>query len=374
MRHERLFIPHTADLRTRRRLPAFATACAILSALAMAIFALPARGPAIAQEIDASIPAEHRFGLKRPKPKPAGAVRIATYNIENFFDPFDDPALEGEWDDAKMTTAPERREAIAKAIRAMDADILALQEVESLEALRWFRDTYLDDMGYEYLASRDVGYYRGIENSILSRYEITNVETRAGASLDDVKRDGPGWDDVPAEDREGMTIQRSPLRADIAVNEEYTLTLFSVQHKSGRDYRYKREAEALVINAWIDEIESAHPDRNIIALGDFNAAPWDKSFRLYLQHGFVDTLAHRIIPRWRNADQDEARLYKTHRSDRVIDYILMNPEAYGEYIVGSAHVYGTPTAPEDWNWREDPYPADYASDHFPVIADLTPHE
>jgi hypothetical protein len=84
-------------------------------------------------------------------------------------------------------------------------------------------------------------------------------------------------------------------------------------------------------------------------------------------------LAHRVIPRWDDASQKEAQLYKTHTSDRVLDYILMTGETYEDYVPGTAHVYGDQlTPPDSYNWREDPFPKHYASDHFPVIIDLRP--
>ncbi len=315
----------------------------------------------------------HKYGFREPLPKADGTIRIATYNVENLFDPFDDPTLQGEFDDAGMITSPERCQAVADAIRKVDADVLALEEIESLKCLTWFRDTYLADMGYEFLASEDVAYYRGIECSVMSRFEIMNIEVRPGVKLDDVVKQGPGWSEVPENKRSGLVIQRSPIRVDIRVNDDYELTLVALHHKAGGGNRFHREAEAIVNNLWLDEMEADDPARNIIVLGDFNAAPWDKSLRLYLENGFVDSLAQRIIPHWANAEQTEANLHKTHSSGRVIDYVLLNSAAFRELVVGSAHVFGTLTPPEDWNWRTDPYPANYAADHFPVIVDLVPH-
>ena len=74
-----------------------------------------------------------------------------------------------------------------KSIKELDADILCLQEVESEEALRWFRDAYLADMGYEYLVSHDVGYYRGIEQSVLSRFPISNPTIWKNEDLTDME-------------------------------------------------------------------------------------------------------------------------------------------------------------------------------------------
>ena len=87
------------------------------------------------------------FGRPVPPAKAAGTIRLAAYNVENFFDGVDDPTLQGDYDDLPMQTSPDRCAALAQAIRALDADVLGLEEVESEEALRWFRDTYLQGMG-----------------------------------------------------------------------------------------------------------------------------------------------------------------------------------------------------------------------------------
>src|SRR5688572_8110055 len=138
-----------------------------------------------------------RFGLSQPLPRTPAAVRIATYNTLNLFDDVDDPTLQGEFDDRTLTTSPERCAKLAEAIRSIDADILALQEIESLEALKWFRDRWLNDAGYAHLTSLDVGYYRGVECSVMSRFEITASKVWLNESLDTVHRPGLGWSPVP---------------------------------------------------------------------------------------------------------------------------------------------------------------------------------
>ena len=87
-----------------------------------------------------------------PAPKKAkGSVRLAAFNVENLFDGKDDPTLSGEYDDIKMTTDETRLKNLAAAIKSLDADVLALEEIESEECLKWFRDTYLKDLGYDHL-------------------------------------------------------------------------------------------------------------------------------------------------------------------------------------------------------------------------------
>ncbi len=312
---------------------------------------------------------DNRFGLSQPLPRTDGAIRLATYNVLNLFDHVDDPALDGEHDDLDMATAPQRCAKLAEAIRRTDADIIALEEVESLAALRWFRDTYLSDAGYLHLASPDAGYYRGVECSVMSRFPITRAKVWPGMSIADVDRSGAGWSAVPAERRHDLAFRRSPLLVEIEVSDTYSLTILAVHHKAGRNFKFYREAEALKIVELLGSLRRDDPARNIVVMGDFNCAPWDKSMRVYLQDGFIDTLAHRVVNQTPESGQ-----YKTHESDRVLDYILLNSAAHRELVIGSPHVFGTLTPPPSYDYRRDPHPPGYASDHYPVIIDLVPQD
>jgi endonuclease/exonuclease/phosphatase family metal-dependent hydrolase len=310
------------------------------------------------------------YGSQEAPTKQAHAVRLATYNVLNLFDDVDDPTLSGRYDDVTETKPESEVEAVARAIRAVDADVLALEEVESMEALLWFRDTYLADMGYEHVASIDVGYYRGIENAVLSRYEITQAHVWEEMELDG--KHPRLWNGRPNRYYgEPLLFRRSPLRVDVQVSEDYALRLYVVHHKSGQGNDYWREAEGRKIIELIEADQAANPDRNIAVLGDFNAEPWDLSVREYMEAGLVDTMAHREIqePRLKVAPR-----YVTHESSRTIDFILVNSALLREVIPGTAFVFATPARPEGHDWRTDPTPKGYASDHFPVCIDLVPKD
>ena len=163
-------------------------------------------------------PAGYWFGVEKAPEKKQGTIRIAAYNVENLFDAVDDPTLSGEYDDAKMVTKPTRVQAIADEIKRLDADVLCVEEMESMEALTWFRDTYLKDMGYAHLYSEDVGYYRGVEQACLSRFPIKSHATFVTEDLSDMdaKRDGEGW--AGKKQEQGQKFQRSPLKLEIDVN------------------------------------------------------------------------------------------------------------------------------------------------------------
>ena len=313
-------------------------------------------------------PKHNRFGLSEPLPRTPGSVRIATYNTLNLFDEADDPTLSGEFDDIKFPTARDRCAKLAEAIKAVNADIIGLQEVESIEALMWFRDSFLPDAGYQFLVSKDVGYYRGVECSVMSRFPVTDVKVWLNESLDNVKREGIGWAKVPPDGKD-LTFQRSPLMVTVQAADDYEITIFVVHHKAG-NYDYHREAEALRLVEIIKEMLARDPKRNIVVMGDFNCAPWDKSMRVYLAAGLIDSMAFRTTGR----DDPESPLYKTHESDRVLDYILMNSAAHRELVIGSPFVYGTLTPPPSYDYRKDPHPVGYASDHYPVALEIKPVE
>ena len=310
----------------------------------------------------------NKFGLAQAPKRTPGAIRIATYNVLNLFDHIDDPALTGAHDDMLLAATDERCRALADAIRNVDADIVGLEEVESLECVKWFRDNYLKDLGYKYICSHDVGYYRGVEQAVLSRIEITGSHVWPNAPLQSVKRVGQGFTPVPRSN-EPLTFQRSPLLVEFRTEAGYELSALVVHHKAGGDFDYHREAEALRIVEILQELTKANPSRNIIVMGDFNAAPWDKSFRVYLEAGMIDTLSHRTTQ-----GDGEALLYKTHESNRVLDYILLNSAAHRELVIGSSFVLGTLFPPPSYDWRTDPHPPGYASDHYPVAIELMPED
>ena len=81
----------------------------------------------------------------------AEPLRIATYNIENFYDRNDDPysTKDSRVDQGTAPKSARALYALAKVIKSVDADIIALQEVENIGFLREFNKSYLKDLGYK---------------------------------------------------------------------------------------------------------------------------------------------------------------------------------------------------------------------------------
>ncbi|RMH13961.1 MAG: hypothetical protein D6695_02525 [Planctomycetota bacterium] len=318
------------------------------------------------QDVDPA--AFHRWGVAEPRPRTPGTIRIATYNVENLFDDVDDPALSGRFEDIDDTKPASECQAVAEAVHRIDADVLAVEEIESREALIAFRDEYLSDMGYEHVVSLDAGDERGIEQAVLSRFPIVDHRQWIRRPLGGIHPDKYGSQENWYAGEE-IVFHRSPLMVEVEVpgdvtgGDAYRLTLIVVHHKSGRYSSYWREAEVRGTLEVIAELMAENPDRNVVILGDFNAQTTDESVKMYLDAGFGDIVGERSGPEW-----------VTHASGRRIDLILANEQAMREIKPESAFVLGTTAGPEGMDWQEAHLLPGYASDHYPVVVDLTPRD
>lgn len=315
-----------------------------------------------------------RLGIAEPPAKSPGAIRLATYNVLNLFDTHDDPSLSGDVDDLKSAKPESEKQAVAQTIRRLDADILALEEVESFDALVEFREAHLKGMGYGYVQSIGPGDERGIEQAVLSRFPIVEATVWPSIPLGGVHP--PMFLDKPNRYAgQPLETRRSPLRVVIRVPAakagapggagDYELTLLIVHHKSGRGNEYWREAEAAKFLSMMQEWSAREPERNIAVLGDFNAVATEQSVRAYLSGGFVDALGAR--------DPEDAKS-TTHESDRAIDFVLLNPALAREMVAGSAFVLGIPLRAKEADYRTTPPPPGFASDHLPVAVDIVPRD
>ena len=341
-----------------------------------------------------------RYGIA-DAPKKTRAIRLAAYNVQNLCDHVDDPNLSGEWDDMKLAVTEDRAQALAKVIRRLDADVLFLQEVESQEALTWFRDTYIKDMGYTYLASLDAGYYRGIEQSVLSRFPIKNARvfldaklgTAGGSELsaDDTKelqnKPDAAVTPAPAQDKapeDATKFQRSPLAVDIELPDGYVLSAYAIHHKAGGvKFEEHRKAEAAKIIEFVKADLAKNPDANIVILGDFNSTPLSQCRKMYKDAGWLNGYDYRPqedITKDRNkslpqAERDALReQYTTHESGRPIDYIIISKGFANEIVPGSYFVLSSLHPGDAYDWKKDKPPAGYASDHYPIAIEFTPKD
>jgi len=209
-------------------------------------------------------------------------LRLATFNCENLFARFKfnkniDPnkALEDGWT-ANEThfdiLREEEKKFTASAIKATNADVIVLQEVENLPALREFRNRYLKKQGYNQMIVIDGNDPRFIDVGVLSRYDIENIDTHIHEK----------------EDRQSRfpLFSRDCLECDIVLPEQKRLRLFVNHFKSmynpkdpcnGRkDTRNRRLLQAMRVKKIVEEQfpdSSLDSERPFAILGDFNDYP-----------------------------------------------------------------------------------------------------
>ena len=197
-------------------------------------------------------------------------TRVATFNVENLFARYRfrqnyDPLSEDGFtrnDLAFGLHDEESKRITAGAIKAVNADIICLQEVESLGILEHFNSVLLGGRRYRYRLLIDSHDPRFIDVAILSRYPFTYLNTHRD------KRNAANttW-----------LYSRDCLEVDVDVNGTI-LSLYVNHLKSmmgGRQQtRARRVEQATGIRDLIDSLWQDYDyDGNFIVLGDLNDYP-----------------------------------------------------------------------------------------------------
>jgi endonuclease/exonuclease/phosphatase family metal-dependent hydrolase len=200
-------------------------------------------------------------------------IRIGTFNCENLFARFKfnkdvDPAeaVKNGFDINKVSfdlLNENEKELTAKAIEALNADVIALQEVENLDVLKRFRTGHLKKLKYTHAMLVDANDPRQIDVAVLSRFPL--VATRSHQHL----RSGSAF-----------VFSRDCLEVDVRADAK-TLTLFVNHFKSMLDKdnpalgrkntRAKRMAQSAEVKKIVEARFGPNPGSAPFAiLGDLN--------------------------------------------------------------------------------------------------------
>ncbi len=307
-------------------------------------------------------------------------VRIGTFNCENLFARYNfnssaDPAkaVKDGFDVnmTKFTILSETEKALtAKAIAALNADVLALQEVENLDVLKRFRNDRLTNLKYTYAMLVDGNDPRRIDVALLSRFPI--VAVRSYQHL----RDGNSY-----------LFSRDCLVADIQVDGKI-LTLFVNHLKSMLDKNHPTEGRK---NTRAKRIKQAAEVKKIVEARfgtNPGAAAWAVvgDFNDYLGAGQGTTSGVTELVTWSQVENVVDRLPVAERWThffegapagelrvRQLDYILLSSSlAAGTTAVPDVVRKGLSTKATEAS--EPRFPGvtkkSAASDHCPVAIDI----
>ena len=366
------------------------------------------------------------------------AVRIGTFNIENLLTRFDFTGFRNQlrgdrvlrlyqiataadyqrMEEARMISlTDDTRQLTALAIAETDADILCLQEVESLEALHAFEFGYLYRMmgeGYRSKHLVEGNDSRGIDVAVMMRettrdgepIEFVGMRSHADVTFDTMAL----YDESLAatEKPHDRIFRRDCLEVDVTVGGR-PLTLYAVHFKSMNSPRDEmdgrtatmplRTAEARAVRRIIEArfgTDDTAPGRNFVICGDMNdyqqrlvisgssrrglsftpATEERSALDVFSADGFAENIVRR------RPEDDRWTLYHAQgllvRHLCQLDYLWVspalsraNPHAVPE-IVRKGQPYRTPFPPgqEVERFPRTGWDRPKASDHCPVVVEL----
>ncbi|TNE54578.1 MAG: hypothetical protein EP338_07095 [Bacteroidetes bacterium] len=208
-------------------------------------------------------------------------MNLVFYNVENLFDTKDDPNTndaqflpDGElaWDESRYQ---KKLTHLAEALSLLGEElpvIIGLAEVENKEVLNDLIKTGKLKGEHYAICHQDSPDKRGIDCALLydsDRFKLKEFET------------------IDVSDRKEGYYTRDILYVSGWLNGSDLIHCF-VNHWSSRrdgqqETEYKRVRAAKKLRASIDQIQKEDPNANIVAMGDFNDKPDNKSVREVLR-------------------------------------------------------------------------------------------
>lgn len=280
----------------------------------------------------------------------AQCVRIGSFNVESYLE-----AAAG----TRPAKSAEAKARVRASILALQADVIALQEVAGTNALLELRGA-LKAEGLDYPHWELVnGFDTNIQVGVLSKLPIAARRPHSNESF--------LWEG------RRFHVSRGFAEVDVVVNTQNSFTLIAAHLKSRRPSPAANEAdlraqEARLLRELIDRRLQAQPALDLVVLGDFNDTVDSATLRTVLGRGraaLVDTR-----PAERNGDplpQLSARghprnvtwthFYSKEDSYARVDYILLSPHLARAWDPAGTAVLALP------NWG-------VASDHRPIVVSL----
>jgi endonuclease/exonuclease/phosphatase family metal-dependent hydrolase len=331
-------------------------------------------------------------------------LRVMTFNVENLlarfqFSKWEEENLaallepESEVERANLIRThwnviqAETRVFTALCIRQGDPDVVCLQEVENLRALRAFRDRYvrrIGDMQFPYAVLIDGNDPRGIDVAVMSKARIDGVAThqyRERKGMPYYARDGS-----LQRSKTPITVFRRDCLEVRVIKNKKVLPIYVCHFKSmygGRpETRPFREAEAATVREILEERFAPDDPREHewLILGDLNDYTEDcMKGEPDFEHGlgalFQDDFSVDLVKRIPKAEDRWTHFYAGQRHYAQLDYILASPALADRNPKAVPRIIrqGMPWRAEKYQgdrWPRVGYDGPKASDHCPVVVEL----
>jgi endonuclease/exonuclease/phosphatase family metal-dependent hydrolase len=282
----------------------------------------------------------------------ADTFRVATYNVENY--------LDQPTETRKYAKSAKAKAKVCESIRALNPDVLALEEMGSTNALLELRRS-LKAKGLDFPYWEHVqGWDTNIHVAILSKLPIVanHPHTNENFLLDGRR----------------FAVSRGIAEVTLQAATNFTFTLIATHLKSRRpvpeaDEAQLRLQEAKILRGIVDRQLQANPDAKIVVLGDFNDVKDSESTKAVIGRGKFKLTDTRPAERNGDSEPNEVARFEprnvtwTHyygKEDTYsrIDYILLSPAMARYWVKKETYILTLP------NWG-------VGSDHRPIVATFT---
>ena len=269
-----------------------------------------------------------------PDPEP---LKVVNWNVRNFVNNvIDDTNAPMEETDPNYLL---HRGNVGNVLRALDGDIVVLQEVEHEAVLTDLDDSELDG-AYQEVHVVDANDPRGIDIGVLSKLPLDGIVTHKSDPFTKLGTQTPTYH-----------YARDALEIHLTFNQR-RLVLLGVHYrsKSAPDDPDKRLAEAQHTRAIADGITAADPETAVIILGDFNDTPASPAYDATVG---TDPDVYRDVTL--DLATGERWSYDFMGTLELVDQQMANPLMGSRLDAASVRIQHGPEV-------------DAASDHSPVIA------
>ncbi|HEY4175228.1 MAG TPA: endonuclease/exonuclease/phosphatase family protein [Kofleriaceae bacterium] len=268
-------------------------------------------------------------------------LRVATFNVRRFFDTVCDSGVcnNGAYEDQPTQEEFDARATqIAAAIRTMDADVIAVEEVESQACLDALIAKLSDVMPYGVLG--ESGFAASVDVGILSR---TPIDSSIGHQEELVLPDG-----------RVTTFARELLEVHTHTTDGTNLIMFAAHFKSkSSDDPARRLAEGQASARIVNDVATQNTDALVVMGGDLNDTPGSPALNALTVDGALTRVADDL-------PVDAQGTYRYHASVEVIDHLLLAPTTQtARRIPLSSHSW-RPTGGGGWG----------GSDHYALSSDF----
>jgi len=268
------------------------------------------------------------------------------------FDRYDDPYTEDS--SAARGTSPKSARALyalARVIKAVNADILLLQEVENRNFLAEFNAAYLDGLKYTHVVllegnNSNIGD-RGIDVALLSRVPVFSATSYQ-------------YLQHPLPSGTRVRFSRDFLHVRLRPEGFPELHVFNLHAPSrlGGDYaEIRRVTEAKLAAQILQDLFAHDSNAWIVIGGDFNDHEASPSLTIFTS---IPSVPLRRIPAFDAKGNTFTWISPSSAFEpATLDHLLLSPAA-SRYLLQKHAVI----------WNDDPRLAAEASDHRPVYLDL----